>query len=217
MQPKTRHVLGVAWLREAGVSIPVVMIAGNKFGLAYSQGASGKVERADHCLHLLPSNDPAWAQQPLRRLHKGSVIVLVPFRPAEMADPPKWSWGVYTNLWQQPPKRLTALHPAAEVGKCELMNQAVPLRGEWVHSVSHYGMPFSLFSIEGKEFLLLGCFSHIEDLCGCLSSSCNKGPSQPVRTWMIQDRRGSRRKEWKSSRFEPISRSAFFESPHLRK
>lgn len=47
MQPKIRHVLGVAWLREAGASIPVVMIVGNTFGLAYSQWASGKVARAD--------------------------------------------------------------------------------------------------------------------------------------------------------------------------
>jgi len=59
MQPKIRYVLGVAWLREAWVSIPVVMTVGNKFGLAYSQWASVKVERTDQCLCLLPPDDPA--------------------------------------------------------------------------------------------------------------------------------------------------------------
>lgn len=71
VQPKARHVLGAAWLREAGVSIPVVMIVASKFGLEYSQWSSGKVERADQCLHLLPSNDPARAQQSAAQVAKG--------------------------------------------------------------------------------------------------------------------------------------------------
>lgn len=52
----------------------------------------------------------------------------LPFTPAQVADPTKLSWWVYTKVWQQPPRRLIVLYPAAEVGKRELMNQAFPFK-----------------------------------------------------------------------------------------